>query len=113
LWTTRTKLIIHADNARVHWAKKCEPLLGQKWVVRAPHPPYSPDLAPCDFFLFGYLKERLKGQRFKDRQTLEFRVRQIFTDIRPEIWASVFEEWLERLRWVIKHRGEYYRKTKD
>ncbi|PNF31533.1 hypothetical protein B7P43_G00811 [Cryptotermes secundus] len=29
-----------------------------------PHPPYSPDLAPCDFFLFPKMKIKLKGRRF-------------------------------------------------
>jgi transposase len=33
-----------------------------------PHPPYSPDLAPADFFLFPKLKTTLKGRRF---QTIE------------------------------------------
>jgi hypothetical protein len=28
------------------------------------HPPYSPDLAPCDFFLFPQMKFKLKGRRF-------------------------------------------------
>ena len=30
------------------------------------HPPYSPDLAPCDFFLFPRMKKVLKGKRFAD-----------------------------------------------
>jgi hypothetical protein len=29
-----------------------------------PHPPYSPDLAPCDFFLFPNMKLKLKGRPF-------------------------------------------------
>jgi len=29
-----------------------------------PHPPYSPDLEPCDFFLFPKMKLKLKGRRF-------------------------------------------------
>jgi hypothetical protein len=29
-----------------------------------PHPPYSPDLAPCDFFLFPKIKLKLKGRGF-------------------------------------------------
>jgi len=33
-----------------------------------PHPPYSPDIAPSDFFLFPELEMKLQGQRF---QTLE------------------------------------------
>jgi hypothetical protein len=28
------------------------------------HPPCSPDLAPCDFFLFPKMKLKLKGRRF-------------------------------------------------
>ena len=42
----------------------------QKKVLREfqwellPHPPYSPDLAPSDFFLFPKLKEQLKGIHF-------------------------------------------------
>jgi hypothetical protein len=32
----------------------------------APHPPYSPDLAPLDFYLFGYVKKCLTGLSFED-----------------------------------------------
>ena len=32
----------------------------------ASHPPYSPDLAPCDFFLFPRMKRDLKGKRFQN-----------------------------------------------
>jgi hypothetical protein len=34
-------------------------------MVIVPHPPYSLDLAPCDFALFPKLKMKLKGQRLK------------------------------------------------
>jgi histone-lysine N-methyltransferase SETMAR len=29
-----------------------------------PHPPYSPDLVPCDLFLFPIMKLKLKGRVF-------------------------------------------------
>jgi hypothetical protein len=32
----------------------------------APHPPYSPDRAPSDFYLFGYVKRRLAGLSFEN-----------------------------------------------
>jgi hypothetical protein len=35
-----------------------------KMAVIIPHPPYSPDLVPCDFFLFPKMKLKLKGCRF-------------------------------------------------
>jgi hypothetical protein len=34
-------------------------------MVIVSHPPYSPDLAPCDFALFPKLKMKLKGWRFE------------------------------------------------
>jgi hypothetical protein len=34
-------------------------------MVIVPHPPYSPDLAPCDFALFPKLNMKLKGRRFE------------------------------------------------
>jgi histone-lysine N-methyltransferase SETMAR len=55
------KLVVHADNARVHTAQKCRPFCEEDGLRLALYPPYSPDLAPSDFFLFGYIKERLKG----------------------------------------------------
>jgi hypothetical protein len=33
-------------------------------MIMFPHPPYSPDLDPCDFFLFPKLKRRMKGRSF-------------------------------------------------
>jgi hypothetical protein len=40
--------------------------LAKHSIPVVPHPPYSPDLAPCDFFLFPRLKSTLKGKRFED-----------------------------------------------
>ena len=34
-------------------------------------PPYSPNLAPCDFFLFPKLKEVIKGTRFQDSEAIK------------------------------------------
>ena len=32
--------------------------------------PYSPDMAPCDFWLFPKLKRPLKGKRFQTREDI-------------------------------------------
>ena len=39
------------------------------------HPPYSPDLSPCDYHMFGPLKEALGGQRFEDDEEVQNFVR--------------------------------------
>ena len=38
--------------------------MAQHIITTLPHPPYSPDLAPCDSFLFPKLKTHLKGHHF-------------------------------------------------
>jgi len=42
-----------------------------KNITVCPHPPYSPDLAPCDFRLFPKVKMTMKGNRFQSIQDIE------------------------------------------
>ena len=55
----------HHDNAPVHSALRAREFLAKHSITVLPHPPYSPDLAPCDFFLFPMLKRPLKERRFE------------------------------------------------
>jgi len=58
-------LIIHHDNAPAHRSFKSFAVFGQEQHDSdPPHPPHSPDLAPCEFFLFPKLKLRVKGRTF-------------------------------------------------
>jgi len=50
------------DNATFHRAVAVQEFLAQKQVCALHHPPYSPDLSPCDYFLFPKLKLALKGR---------------------------------------------------
>ena len=62
-WQNNTWLL-HHDNARAHAALLTRRVLTENNMTVVPHPPYSPDLAPSDFFLFPKLKMKLKGRRF-------------------------------------------------
>jgi hypothetical protein len=46
----RRKSVIHANNARLHVAKRVKQYLQDNNLKSAPYPPYSQDLAPSDFF---------------------------------------------------------------
>ena len=48
-------VILQHDNAPPHKARRIEKIEEMGWA----HPPYSPDLAPSNFHLFGPLKESL------------------------------------------------------
>jgi len=56
--------VLHHDNAPAHTALSIREFLAKKNIPALPHPPYSPDLAPCDFYLFPKLKLKLKGHHF-------------------------------------------------
>ena len=56
--------ILHHDNVPAHIALLIQQFLGKLKTAVMPQSPYSPDLAPCDFFLFPKLKRTLERQRF-------------------------------------------------
>jgi hypothetical protein len=64
------KLIIHADHARRHKAEILQLFSAQTGMRMATHTPYSPDLAPSDFYLFGHMKGPLRGESFETGEDL-------------------------------------------
>ena len=56
-------LLLH-DNAPVHMYAKSQATIRQRGFQQLNHPPYSPDLAPSDYFLFRVMKKILRGKRF-------------------------------------------------
>jgi histone-lysine N-methyltransferase SETMAR len=63
--------LLHHNNARPHTADLVQSMIEKIGAEVLPHPPYSPDLAPCDFFLFPRLKKIIKGKRFKFDEELQ------------------------------------------
>lgn len=53
----RNVCLLH-DNAPAHKSKLVQAYLKEERIVQLSHPPYSPDLSPCDFFLFPKLKKK-------------------------------------------------------
>jgi transposase len=98
-------LLVHADNARPHTSRKVTTFFEENGLERAPHPPYSPDLAPCDFYLFGYIKGQLRGQSFDDGESLLRAIEAIFQSIPRHILESVFTNWEKRLKKCFKAHG--------
>jgi transposase len=85
------KFVVHADNAKAHTAQKCRTFCEENVLRLAPHPPYSPDLTPSDFFLFDYVKERLKGMVSPSCEELLDAICEVVTSIESEALTAVFE----------------------
>ena len=61
---------LHHDNAPAHSAHVIHAFLAKNSMPLVRQAPYSPDLAPCDFWLFPKLKTILKGRRFQSREDI-------------------------------------------
>jgi histone-lysine N-methyltransferase SETMAR len=57
--------VLHHNTAPAHTALSIQEVLVKKNIPILPHPPFSPDLAPCDFYLFPKLKSKLKGNYYR------------------------------------------------
>jgi len=72
------------------------------------HPPYSPELAPCDFWLFPKLKNALKGQIFADLSDIQRNVKTLLLGIPENDFQDCFWQWHHRLTKCIASQGEYF-----
>jgi len=58
-----------------------------------PNPPYSPDLAPSDFFLFPKLKMKLKGWRFHMLEEIQAESQAVLNTLRENDFQECFKNW--------------------
>lgn len=95
------------DNARPHTAKTTmETLRKLKWNLLT-HPPYSPDLAPSDFYLFGRLKSDLQGMRFADNDAVIQTVREWIRRQPQAFFEKGIRMLPERWKKCVDSGGEY------
>jgi hypothetical protein len=71
------KWILHHGNAPEHDAFGVCKFLAKDSNTKMDHPPFSPDLAPCDFWLFPKLKYALKGQRSADLSDIQHNMKML------------------------------------
>ena len=57
-----------------------------------PHPPYSPDLAPCDFFPFHRMKRQMKGKCLADVSKVKKKMLEVLNNISTEEFQKCFQQ---------------------
>jgi len=87
--------ILHHDNAPAHRAVTTNEFLEKHNILSLPHPSYSPDLAPCNFFLFPQLKKTMKGRRFDYIEEIQANATRQLRAIAKSDYQKCFREWLE------------------
>ena len=98
-------LLLHHDNASAHTAAVTLDFLAASNIQLVTHLPYSPDLAPCDWFLFPSVKRQLKGKQFQDAEDARAFFEGAILDIPQSMWSGVIDSWFERMVKSYRLRG--------
>jgi histone-lysine N-methyltransferase SETMAR len=100
---------LHWDNAPVHTAATVQEYLAAKGIKTLRHLPYSPDLAPADFFLFPRVKAELAGLSLKE-ETFQKSWEGVVRTIPKEDFTAAFRRWMERCKKCAQIGGDYVEK---
>ena len=106
------------DGAPAHTAKKpiqwLSNVFGHRLIaLKAPAPcpqwpPYSPDLNPCDFFLWGYLKDKIYSKKIQDQNQLKKQIIKEISLIDETMLSKVADSFVSRLGRVRAVRGSHF-----
>ena len=100
--------ILHHDNAPCHTSLLVRQFMSNKNITVCPHPPYSPDLAPGDFWLFPKVKMTMKGKRFESIQDIEAATTAQLKTLTKEDFQNCFRKWQERWDMFVRSEGDYF-----
>lgn len=106
LWKNKS-WILHQDNAPAHSAFSVKAFLAKHSIPVLNHPPYSPDLAPCDFYLFPKVKSALKGTRFETVEAVKEKAASVMNELTEEDFQHCFGKWKTRME-RCRDRGGVY-----
>lgn len=107
--------IFMQDGAPPHWGRAVRLWLDQmfqgRWIGRGspnmPWPPRSPDLTPCDFFLWGFVKSQVYRSRPNDIEDLKSRIIAAFEGLTARTLRKVMVAYRTRLQSVIDNDGSH------
>ena len=111
LWTNNS-WFLHHYNAPSHTALVLPDHFVKNSTHIVPQPAYSPDLAPCDFWLFPKLKEPLRRTSFESIDEIKAESNKALMAIPEKDYLTCFEDW--KIRWYkcISSRGDHFKGDK-
>ncbi|GFV43189.1 mariner Mos1 transposase [Trichonephila clavipes] len=102
----RKKILFHQDNAPSHTSVVAMVKIYEIRFELLDHPPYSPDLAPSDFFLFLHLKIALRGERFSSNEEAITFVNNCFAEKNSQYYLDGLQRWGK----CVELQGDYVQK---
>ena len=91
----------HKANTTQRWLEKNVP----DFLTRAEWPPYSCDLNPCDYYLWGRMEAQVNTKRFTDVDSLMATIQSAWDTLDEHEVAAACEGFMNRVKLVIQARG--------
>ena len=95
---------LHQDRAPVHNSILVTDYLTKMGIKTVPQPPYSPDLAPCDFWLFP----KLRRCHYETTEEMKEAVTKVIDTLTQEDFDGAFQKLLERYNKCISAGRDYF-----
>ena len=100
--------ILHHDNAPAHHAFSIIEFLAKFQIPVLPQPPYSPDIAPADFYQFQKLKFSQKGHRFDSIEDIQANTERDLNTLKKENFQECFQKWKHRWSRCVQSQGDNF-----
>ena len=103
-------VLLQHDNARPHTANLTIETIKSLGFEVLPHPPYSPDHGPSDYYLFGLMKKAQKGQKFSSDLELKESVQNWLGNQPKDFYKKGIYKLIDRWKECILMQGSYFEK---
>ena len=105
---TLDNLLLLQDNARPHTAAATRDKLQQLRLKALPHPPYSPDLSPSDYYLFSPMKNSVRRNDYENINDLVTDIQSWFDSKPQSFYAEGIQQLPNRWKQCIECAGDYF-----
>ena len=105
LWATGDWQL-HHNNAPAHASCLVQSFLVKHQITQVTQAPYSPDLVPCNFWLFPKLKSSLKGKRFQTVDEIQENMMEQLMAIPTKDFVECFEQWKRHWENCVRSQGD-------
>lgn len=103
----RQGVILLHDNAKPHTSKVTQQKIRKLGYEVLPHPAYSPDISPSDYYLFRSLQHFLKGKRFVNNDEVKSSLQSFFDEKSAKFFADGIQSLMERWQMIVNNDGDY------
>jgi hypothetical protein len=100
--------MLHHGNAPSHTSVLTLQFLAKNYMAVNPHLAYSPDLTPCEFFLFPKMKLKLKGRRFDTIEEIQAELQRVLDTVTEKDFQEAFQKWRRRWDRCVHVGGNYF-----